>query len=130
MWPKAMWLGPSGHPVWFHTRCDVAGMAIEHDTAKGNRSSGGSMTINEGGYYRLLSAIYDLALAPTDWPVVLRLLAEGLSCSYAAAITTTPERDTPCSLGAVGITADDHREFLRAWHKGNEIGRASCRERV
>jgi hypothetical protein len=70
--------------------------------------------IDEGGYQHLLSAIYDLVFAPTDWPLVLRLL-----CSYAASVTTTPERDTPRSLGAVGITADDHREFLRTWHKRN-----------
>jgi DNA-binding CsgD family transcriptional regulator len=85
-------------------------MAIEH------------VTINEDGYQRLLAAIYDLVFAPTDWPIVLRQLAEGLNCSYAASITTTPERDTPCSLGAVGITAEDHCEFLRTWHKRNVFG--------
>jgi DNA-binding CsgD family transcriptional regulator len=51
--------------------------------------------MNEDGYHHLLSAIYDLALAPADWPIVLRLLAEVLNCSCAASITTTPERDTP-----------------------------------
>src|SRR6478609_5776549 len=85
-------------------------MAIEH------------VTINEDGYQRLLAAIYDLVFAPTDWPIVLRQLAEELNCSYAASITTTPERDTPCSLGAVGITAEDHCEFLRTWHKRNVFG--------
>jgi hypothetical protein len=87
-------------------------MAIEHDTS--GRSYNGRVMIDEGGYQHLLSAIYDLVFAPTDWPLVLRLL-----CSYAASVTTTPERDTPRSLGAVGITADDHREFLRTWHKRN-----------
>jgi len=78
--------------------------------------------INEGGHHRLLSAIYDLVLAPTDWPIVLRLLAEALNSPYATSIITTPERDTPCSLGAVGITGDDHRAFLRTWHKRNVFG--------
>jgi DNA-binding CsgD family transcriptional regulator/PAS domain-containing protein len=78
--------------------------------------------INEDGYHHLLSAIYDLVLAPTDWPIVLRLLAEALNCPYATAIITTPERDTPRSLGAVGITADDHRAFLHTWHKHNVFG--------
>ena len=75
--------------------------------------------INEDGYHHLLSAIYDLVLVPADWPIVLRLLAEALNCPYATSIITTPERDTPHSLGAVGVTADDHRAFLRTWHKRN-----------
>ena len=78
--------------------------------------------INEDGYHHLLSAIYDLPFAPTDWPIVLRLLAEALHCPYATSIITTPERDTPRSLGAVGITGDDHRAFLRNWHKSNVFG--------
>ena len=97
-------------------------MAIEHNSQKSGRSSNGRVMVDEGGYQHLLSAIYDLVFAPTDWPIVLRLLAEGLNCSYAASITTTPERDTPRSLGAVGITADDHCEFLRTWHKRNVFG--------
>ncbi len=78
--------------------------------------------INEDGYHHLLSAIYDLVLAPTDWPIVLRLLAEALNSPYATSIITTPERDTPRSVGAVGITTDDHRAFLRTWHKRNVFG--------
>jgi hypothetical protein len=54
------------------------------------------------GYHLLLSEIYDLVLTPADWPIVLRLLAEALNCPYATSIITTPERDTPHSLGAVG----------------------------
>jgi len=53
------------------------------------------------------SAIYDPVLAPTDWPIVLRLLAEALNSPCAASVITTPERDTPRSLGVVGITPDD-----------------------
>jgi DNA-binding CsgD family transcriptional regulator len=75
--------------------------------------------INEGAYHHLLAAIYDLALAPTDWPIVLRLLANALNCPFAASVITTPERDAPRSLGVVGMTADDHRAFLRTWHKQN-----------
>ena len=78
--------------------------------------------INEDGYHHLLSAIYDLALAPTDWPIVLRLLAEALNSPHASSVITTPERDSPHPLGAVGITADDHRAFLRTWHKRNVFG--------
>lgn len=48
--------------------------------------------IDEDGYHHLLSAIYDLVLAPTDWPIVLRLLAEALNFPYAASVITTPER--------------------------------------
>ena len=58
-------------------------------------------------YDHLLSGIYDLVLAPTDWPIVLRLLAEALNSPCAASVITTPERDTPRSLGVVGITPDD-----------------------
>ena len=97
-------------------------MAIEHDSQNSGGSSNGRVMINESGYQHLLLAIYDLVFAPSDWPVVLRLLADGLNCSYSASVTTTPERDTPRSLGAVGITADDHREFLRTWHKHNVFG--------
>src|SRR5215469_3688451 len=78
--------------------------------------------MNEGGYHHLLSAIYDLVLAPTDWPIVLRLLAEALNSSHASSVITTPERDAPHPLGVVGMTADDHRAFLRAWHKRNVFG--------
>jgi DNA-binding NarL/FixJ family response regulator len=78
--------------------------------------------INEDGYHHLLSAIYDLVLVPADWQIVLRPLAEALNCPYATSIITTPERDTPHSLGAVDITADDHRTFLRTWHKRNVFG--------
>ena len=80
------------------------------------------MTVSEDGYHHLLSAIYDLALAPTDWPTVLRLLAEALNFPYAASVITTPERDRPRSLGVFGMTADDHRAFLRTWHKRNVFG--------
>jgi hypothetical protein len=68
-------------------------------------------------YDHLLSGIYDLVLAPTDWPIVLRLLAEALNSPCAASVITTPERDTPRSLGVVGITPDDHCAFLHTWHK-------------
>ena len=80
------------------------------------------ISIDEDAYQRLVSAINELALAPGEWPTVLQLLGRAFNCHYAAAITTTPERDTPRSLGAVGITADDHREFLRTWHKRNLYG--------
>jgi hypothetical protein len=73
-------------------------------------------------YHHLLSAIYDLVLAPTDWPIVLRLLAEALNSPCAASVITTPERDTPRSLGVVGITPDDHCAFLHTWHKRNVFG--------
>lgn len=78
--------------------------------------------IDEDGHYCLLSAIYDLALAPTNWPIVLGLLAEALNSPHASSVITTPERDAPRPLGAVGITAEDHRAFLRAWHKSNVFG--------
>src|SRR5215469_3275475 len=80
------------------------------------------MIINDDGYHRLLAAIYDLVLAPSDWPFVLRLLAEALNFPYAASVITTPERDRPCSVGVFGMTADDHRAFLRTWHKRNVFG--------
>jgi DNA-binding NarL/FixJ family response regulator len=94
----------------------------EHDRDSSGRSPNRRVTISEDGYHHLLSAIYDLAFAPTDWPIALRLLAEALNCPYATSIITTPERDTPRSLGAVGITADDHHAFLRTWHKRNVFG--------
>src|SRR5215469_13852662 len=78
--------------------------------------------INEDGHHSLLSAIYDLAFAPTDWAIVLRLLAEALNSHHASSVITTPERDAPRPLGAVGITAEDHRAFLRTWHKDNVFG--------
>jgi len=78
--------------------------------------------INEGGYHHLLSAIYDLALAPTDWPIVLRLLADALNSPHASSVITTLERDMPRSLGVFGMTADDHCAFLRTWHKHNVFG--------
>jgi DNA-binding CsgD family transcriptional regulator len=78
--------------------------------------------INKDGYDQLLSAIYDLVIAPTDWPIVLRLLAEALNSHHASSVITTPERDAPRPLGAVGITAEDHRAFLRTWHKDNVFG--------
>jgi len=78
--------------------------------------------MDETAYQHLVSAIYDLALAPDEWPTVLRLLAHALDCHYAAAIATTPDRDAPRSLGTVGITADDHCEFLRTWHRCSVFG--------
>src|SRR5271167_3164126 len=74
------------------------------------------------GYHHLLSAIYDLVLAPTDWPIVLHLLAKALNSPYATSIITTPERDAPRSVGAFGITTDDHRAFLRTWHTRDVFG--------
>lgn len=87
-----------------------------------DRSPNHRVTISEDGYQHLLSASYDLVLSPTDWPLVLRLLAEALSFPYAASVITTPERDRPRSLGVFGITADDHGAFLRTWHKHNVFG--------
>jgi DNA-binding CsgD family transcriptional regulator len=78
--------------------------------------------MDESGHQRLVSAIYDLALAKEEWPSVLRLLGGALNCHYAAAVATTPDRGSPRSLGAVGIAADDHRQFLRIWHKENPYG--------
>jgi DNA-binding CsgD family transcriptional regulator len=78
--------------------------------------------IDEDAYQRLVCAINELALSPDEWPTVLQLLGRAFNCHYAAAVTTTPERDTPRSFGAIGITADDHREFLRTWHKRNLYG--------
>jgi DNA-binding CsgD family transcriptional regulator len=92
----------------------------EHDGKISGRSP--KVIIDEDGYHRLLSAIYDLALAPADWPIVLRLLAEALNSPHASSVLTTPERDAPRPLGAVGITAEDHRAFLSTWHKHNVFG--------
>ena len=94
----------------------------EHGSQSSGRSSVGRVMINEGGHHRLLSAIYDLVLAPTDWPIVLRLLAEALNSPHASSVLTTPERDAPRPLGAIGITAEDHRAFLSTWHKHNVFG--------
>lgn len=91
-------------------------------TERSRRPPDRRATINEDGYHRLLSAIYELALAPTEWPVVLGLLAEALNSTHASSVTTTPERDTPRPLGAIGISADDHRAFLQTWHKTNVFG--------
>jgi DNA-binding CsgD family transcriptional regulator len=81
--------------------------------------------LDETTYRQLVAAIYELALAPDEWPTVLRLLRHAFNCHYAAAIATSPDRDAPRSLGAVGITDDDHREFLSAWHKDNVYGSRS-----
>ena len=94
----------------------------EHNRKISGRSPSRRIMIDEDGHYCLLSAIYDLALAPTNWPIVLGLLAEALNSPHASSVITTPERDAPRPLGAVGITAEDHRAFLRAWHKSNVFG--------
>ena len=47
----------------------------QRDSQGGGRSPNDGVMINEDGYHHLLSAIYDLVLAPTDWPIVLRRLA-------------------------------------------------------
>lgn len=86
------------------------------------RSAATGIRLDDAAHQRLVSAINDLALAPGEWPTVLRLLGRAFNCHYAAAITTTPERDAPRSLGAVGITAEDHRDFLSTWHKRNLYG--------
>ncbi len=91
----------------------------ERDGKMRGRSPSRRVMIDEDGYHRLLSAIYDLALVPTDWPIVLRLLAEALNSPHASSVLTTPKRDAPRPLGAVGITAEDHRAFLSTWHKRN-----------
>jgi hypothetical protein len=51
----------------------------EHDRRISGRSPSRKVKIDEDGHYCLLSAIYDLALAPTDWPIVLGLPAEALN---------------------------------------------------
>lgn len=78
--------------------------------------------IDESGCQRLVSMIDNLALAPEEWPTVLRLLGHTFNCHYAAAVSTTPDRASPRSLGAVGITSEDHQEFLRVWHRQNLLG--------
>ena len=62
----------------------------KRDNQDSRRSPNDEVMINEDGYHHLLSAIYDLVLAPTDWPIVLRLLAEALNSPYATSIITTP----------------------------------------
>lgn len=70
----------------------------------------------------LAPLICDLALGAEGWHAVLEALAGGLGCHYAAVVATTPDRTAPRSLGAIGITAEDHLEFLRIWHKDNVYG--------
>jgi DNA-binding CsgD family transcriptional regulator/PAS domain-containing protein len=78
--------------------------------------------LGEAAHQRLLAATQELALEPGEWPSVLQLLGRTLNCHCAAAVSTTPDRDTPRSLGTLGITVDDHREFLGTWHKRNVYG--------
>ena len=94
----------------------------ERESQSSGKSPNGRVMISEDGYHHLLSAIYDLVLAPADWSTVLRLLAGALNSPHASSVITTPERDAPRPLGAVGITADDHRAFLHTWHKDNVFG--------
>ena len=94
----------------------------ERESQSSGKSPNGRVMISEDGYHHLLSAIYDLVLAPADWSTVLRLLAEALNSPHASSVITTPERDAPRPLGAVGITADDYRAFLHTWHKDNVFG--------
>jgi DNA-binding CsgD family transcriptional regulator len=94
----------------------------EHDRKQSGRSPNPGVRISEGGYHHLLAAVYDLALAPADWPIVLRLLAAALNSPHASSVVTTPERDAPRPLGVVGMTIDEHCAFLRAWHKRNVFG--------
>jgi DNA-binding CsgD family transcriptional regulator len=71
----------------------------------------------------LAPLVCDLALGSEDcWRAVLEVLAGALGCHYAAVVATTPDRTTPRSLGALGISAEDHRTFLRTWHKDNVYG--------
>ena len=84
--------------------------------------SAATTRLDEAALQRLVAAVHELALTPDEWPAVLRLLARALNCHCASAVMTTPERDAPHTLGVVGITADDHSEFLRAWHKRNPYG--------
>lgn len=79
--------------------------------------------IDQAAFDGVLAAAYDLALSPRAWPSVLALLGRALRCHCAAAIETTPSRDAPRSLGAVGITAEDHRDFLQTWHRRSIFGR-------
>lgn len=77
--------------------------------------------MNETLHQDLLAAIHAVALAG-EWPAMLRLLGPALNCHYAAAVATTPDRNAPRSLGAVGITVEDHQESLRTWHKRSPYG--------
>ncbi len=71
----------------------------------------------------LTPLICDLALGSEGcWRAVLESLAGALGCHYAAVVATTPDRTAPRSVAAVGISAEDHREFLRTWHKDNVYG--------
>ena len=92
----------------------ASGSAVtEHDGERSGRSPNRRVTINEDGHHHLLSAIYDLASAPTDWPIVLRLLAEGLNVPTHRRSSQHRNGTRPVPSAAVGITADDHRAFLR-----------------
>jgi DNA-binding CsgD family transcriptional regulator len=77
----------------------------------------------------LAPLVCDLALGAEGWHAVLEALAGALRCHYAAVVATTPDRKAPRSLGAVGITTEDHLEFLRTWHENNVYGtrRPPCR---
>jgi DNA-binding CsgD family transcriptional regulator len=77
--------------------------------------------MNETHHRTVLAAIHDFALTG-EWPAVLRLLGSALNCHYAAAVATTPDRNAPQSLGVVGVTAEDHQDSLRTWHKRSPYG--------
>ena len=70
----------------------------------------------------LMSASYDVAAGAAPWSRVLELLRQNFNCHYAASISTTACRTQPRSLAVSGIDADDHRAFLRTWHKGSIYG--------
>lgn len=78
--------------------------------------------LDQASHDGLIAAIDRLAFAAPDWPAFLEQLGRALGCHYAAAVETTPGRDAPRSLGAFGITAEDHDDFLRTWHKRNIFG--------
>jgi DNA-binding CsgD family transcriptional regulator len=90
------------------------------DCVGGTRPSG---RMGDAAGALLAPLVCDLALgAEGCWRAVLEALADALGCHYAAVVATTPDRTAPRSLGAIGITMEDHLEFLRTWHKDNVYG--------
>ena len=67
-----------------------------------------------------LGLIYDVALSPDRWPVLLDRLTRDFDCHFGAMNLSSANRDA-CRVMAVGVDRAEHQDFICRFNRTNPI---------
>jgi hypothetical protein len=76
--------------------------------------------MDDSSLARTLGMIYDVAVAPDRWPVLLDRLAQDFECHFTSMNMSSANRDE-CRAMAVGVDCAGHQDFVRRFNRTNPI---------